>query len=33
VDLDNPVPETVVKQIASIKGVLTTRLIEPPRPE
>lgn len=32
VDLDNPIPETVVKQIGSIKGVLMARLIEPPRP-
>ncbi len=31
VDLDAPVPESVVKQIASIKGVLMARLIEPPR--
>jgi len=33
VDLDAPVPEAVVKQIGSIKGVLMARLIEPPRTE
>lgn len=31
VDLDAPVPEVLVKQIASIPGVLMARLIEPPR--
>jgi D-3-phosphoglycerate dehydrogenase len=31
VDLDNPIPEAVVKQIGSIKGVLMARLIPPPR--
>ena len=33
VDLDQPVPATVVQQIASIPGVLMARLIEPPRAE
>lgn len=33
VDLDNPISETLVKQITSIDGVLMARLIEPPRPE
>jgi D-3-phosphoglycerate dehydrogenase len=33
VDLDQPVPAAVVKQIASIPGVLMARLIEPPRRE
>jgi D-3-phosphoglycerate dehydrogenase / 2-oxoglutarate reductase len=31
VDLDNAVPESVVKHVCSIKGVLMARLIEPPR--
>ncbi|HKQ30194.1 MAG TPA: phosphoglycerate dehydrogenase [Burkholderiales bacterium] len=31
VDLDNPIPESVVKHICAIKGVLMARLIEPPR--
>jgi len=33
VDLDAPVPAAVVQQIASIRGVLMARLIEPPRAE
>jgi D-3-phosphoglycerate dehydrogenase len=33
VDLDAPVPPAVVRQIASIKGVLMARLIAPPRVE
>ncbi len=33
VDLDAPVTPAVVQQIASIKGVLMARLLEPPRPE
>jgi D-3-phosphoglycerate dehydrogenase len=31
VDLDNAIPESVVKHICSVKGVLMARLIEPPR--
>jgi D-3-phosphoglycerate dehydrogenase len=31
VDLDNPIPESVVKHVCSIRGVLMARLIEPPR--
>ena len=30
VDLDAPVPESVVSQIASIKGVVMARLIDKP---